>query len=184
MASKDCATFYDFMEQLANASYTNFVHLNADEVEEANIDRILSYLQLEPDQYMSLIYNLTKDNFYYGETDYPYETAIRTEDDEALLKSRLVLTEHGLCVMTNSLLDAQYSAAYMITGQLPELRTYFRPVFETKSASFFESGNNYFMLGYESFVVRTIESIVALIIIGYILIIFCHSPTYIRLMRP
>ncbi|XP_017042709.1 sodium channel protein Nach-like [Drosophila ficusphila] len=109
-------TLWDFLENLANSTYTNFQNIP----ENAEIDEIIKEIDLKPKQYMELIYNLTYDRTY----DPNERQRTRCFDGATKIHARQVLTEWGLCYLTNSELGKDYSARYFIFGKYPEPNTF------------------------------------------------------------
>lgn len=86
----------------------------------ASIESTLSELNVKPQNYMELIYNLTAD-----ETMNPNEKQrVRTVDNGANIHTRQILTEYGLCYMTNNILPEEYTSRYFIFGEYPERNIY------------------------------------------------------------
>lgn len=107
---------WDFLEHLANSTYMNF----QDIPNHSSLDRTLDQLKLSPNKYMELIYNLTADH-----TLNPVDKLrIRCIDNDEYIHSRQVLTEYGLCYLTNNQVDERYSSKYLLFGQFPELNEY------------------------------------------------------------
>ncbi|KAM7352655.1 pickpocket 10 [Cochliomyia hominivorax] len=108
--------FFDFLEHLANSTYFNFQDIPHHRTVEGTLDR----LAIKPNKYMELIYNLTAD-----ETMNPNEKQrVRTVDNGANIHTRQILTEYGLCYMTNSFLPNEYTSRYLIFGEYPDRNVY------------------------------------------------------------
>lgn len=108
--------FFDFLEHLANSTYFNFQDIPLHNTVESTLDK----LGLKPNKYMELIYNLTDDV-----TRNPNEKKrVRTVDNGANIHTRQILTEYGLCYMTNNFLPEEYTSRYLIFGEYPEKNIY------------------------------------------------------------
>ncbi|XP_017098937.2 sodium channel protein Nach [Drosophila bipectinata] len=136
--------FWDFIENLANSTYINFQNIP----ESNEIDSIIKDLDLKPEHYMELIYNLTFDSTYE-----PIEKQrTRCIDGQLNIHVRQVLTEYGLCYMGNSKLGEEYSSRYFIFGQYPEPNKYemTRKVIQYQIGSYFEKDVGHTLLGFTS----------------------------------
>lgn len=60
----------------------------------------VQFLDLQPNNYMMLIYNLTKDETKSSRE----EERIQTKLGQDFIQTEQVLTEYGICYMTNNLL--------------------------------------------------------------------------------
>ncbi|EDW76036.1 uncharacterized protein Dwil_GK14883 [Drosophila willistoni] len=141
---QDKTEFWNFMENLANSTYTNFQNIPGSD----NIDSILMNLGIKPEQYMELIYNLTFDSTYE-----PVEKLrTRSIDGQVNIHVRQVLTEYGLCYLGNSKLGKEYSSRYLIFGSYPEYNKYehSRTLLEVQLGSFFEKDVSFTLLGFTS----------------------------------
>ncbi|XP_046812638.1 uncharacterized protein LOC124421449 [Lucilia cuprina] len=136
--------FFDFLEHLANSTYINFNDIPIHKTVQGTLDKI----RLTPNRYMELIYNLTAD-----ETMNPNEKQrVRTVDNGANIHTRQILTEYGLCYLTNSFLPEEYSSRYLILGEYPEKNIYeeeaqVRPV---QQGSFPDRYIDYNFIGFQS----------------------------------
>lgn len=128
------------MEALANSTYTNFENIPQFD----SVDRILNKYNINPAQYMELIYNLTMDESYSADEPAP----VRCTDGSDDFMTMQILTEFGLCYVCNSLLGPEYSARYVIFGEYP----IFNPeTFEkTKRANFHEKEVSLSFIGFQS----------------------------------
>ncbi|XP_073821256.1 pickpocket 10 [Musca autumnalis] len=107
---------WDLLEHLANSTYMNF----QDIPNHSSLEGTLDKLQLKPNKYMELIYNLTVDH-----TLNPVDKLrIRCIDNDEYIHSRQVLTEYGLCYLTNNNIDDRYSSKYLLFGEMPEYSEY------------------------------------------------------------
>lgn len=104
---------YIFLETLANSTYFNFANITV----RPSIDSTLDRLRLRPAQYMSLIYNLTFD-FTQKEEGREH---IKLNDGFQNFFVRQVLTEFGICYLSNSYLHAEYTARYFLFGKYPKI---------------------------------------------------------------
>ncbi|XP_031616801.1 uncharacterized protein LOC116336800 [Contarinia nasturtii] len=82
--------FFAFMESLANASYESF-----DLIQHNNS---IDSLNIDPEDYMMLIYNLTQNHVLKGDGDYQ----IQAYRDSDYIRIEQVLTEKGICYTTNN----------------------------------------------------------------------------------
>uniref|UniRef100_A0A1A9W6T2 Uncharacterized protein n=1 Tax=Glossina brevipalpis TaxID=37001 RepID=A0A1A9W6T2_9MUSC len=156
-------TLRDFLEQLANSTYINFKNLP----EYASIYRTLDKLNVTPQQYMELIYNVTADMTHISVDLY----RVRCIHDNANIQVRQVLTEYGLCYLTNNYLNAKYTSHFFIYGQYPETNSLEekKPIRNVLTGSFFDKDVSYTFLGFpESTDVSTKNfMIVALLLVYY-----------------
>ncbi|XP_017075015.2 uncharacterized protein LOC108110458 [Drosophila eugracilis] len=132
---------WDFLENLANATYTNFQNIP----ESDEIDQVLKDIGLKPEKYMELIFNLTYDRTYEPN----YNERIRSQDGTNHIHVRQVLTEWGLCYMTNSRLSEKYSAQYAIFGKYPELNVFQREEIQYQHGTYFSKDAQYTILGFK-----------------------------------
>ncbi|EDV98983.1 GH13616 [Drosophila grimshawi] len=134
---------FDFLENLANSTYTNF----KDIPQYDSIDDSLQKLDIEPKDYMKLIYNLTYDGTYE-----PIEKLrIRCVDGQVILKVRQILTEFGLCYLCSSYLGEEYSSRYLIFGMYPESNKHLtsQQVVDVKRATFFDKDVGFTLMGFD-----------------------------------
>ncbi|CAD7086027.1 unnamed protein product [Hermetia illucens] len=100
---------FQFLESLANSTYENFEDIKEfKSIEQMNID---------PEDYMMLIYNLTQD---LTRTPDIY-SRVRNMNNEDHIHVEQILTEYGICYLTNSYLSEGLSAQYLITGKGPDV---------------------------------------------------------------
>ncbi|XP_030240035.1 sodium channel protein Nach [Drosophila navojoa] len=140
----DKTEFWDFLENLANSTYTNFENIPDYE----SIDHTLDLLGIKPKHYMELIYNLTFDGTYE-----PIEKLrIRCVDGQLHLKTRQILTEFGLCYLCSSYLGEEYSSRYLIFGEFPEFNKYLNKhrFVLVKKATFFDKDVGFNLMGFDT----------------------------------
>ncbi|XP_055301251.1 uncharacterized protein LOC129567903 [Sitodiplosis mosellana] len=131
--------FYEFIESLANASYESFdliQHYNS-------VDR----LNIQPENYMMLIYNLTKDQL---RGDDPNIKAVLNAD---FIRCEQVLTENGICYVSNNFLAANLSAMYILTGMHPrplKTMTFYQhfELIDVIAGNLFDGDKSYSMSGF------------------------------------
>ncbi|KAI9583924.1 hypothetical protein GQX74_010259 [Glossina fuscipes] len=147
ISDSDAKILFNFLETLANTTYSNIDYL----VGNVEIDRLLDRLQIKPENYMQLIYNLTGDNTLRFVADIPsFMDKIHTISGEFIIGTRQILTEYGLCYMTNSMLSDKYSSRYMVEGKLPDKDIQTSPShISVKKCSYFENDVNYNVLGFD-----------------------------------
>lgn len=63
-------------------------------------------MNIDPRDYMMLIYNLTRDKIRYGNI----EERVRAFRNRAFINTELILTEQGICYISNSFLSNNLSA--------------------------------------------------------------------------
>lgn len=134
------------MESLANATYTNFKNIPNNKT----IDSILDRLNITPDIYMQLIYNLTGDSSIKYKTDLnDISDKIRSTSGDYIIETRQILTEYGLCYMTNTMLKEEFTSLYLIWGEYPvnEIRG-LKSTLRVKQSSYFDSDVSYNFLGF------------------------------------
>uniref|UniRef100_A0A1I8PSK4 Uncharacterized protein n=1 Tax=Stomoxys calcitrans TaxID=35570 RepID=A0A1I8PSK4_STOCA len=137
-------TLWDFLEHLANSTYMNFEDIPAD----PSIDDILNQVQLTPNKYMEVIFNLTRNNRTNSRTD----LRIQCDHMGTFCHTRQILTEYGLCYLANSLLDEKYSSQYALFGTLPEANPYERKN-ETVAAfhiTYIDKHMDYYFIGFNT----------------------------------
>uniref|UniRef100_A0A1B0ETT1 Sodium channel protein Nach n=1 Tax=Glossina morsitans morsitans TaxID=37546 RepID=A0A1B0ETT1_GLOMM len=135
-------TLRDFLEQLANSTYINFKYLP----DYGSIYRTLDKLNVKPQQYMELIYNVTADM-----TRNPIDMyRARCIHDNANIQVRQVLTEYGLCYLTNNYLGQKYTSSFLIYGQYPDVNPFEgkKPFRKILSGSFFDKDVSYTFIGF------------------------------------
>lgn len=141
---------FEFLESLANSTYNTLKYLHTTQ----DIDELLAYFNIKPENYLSLIYNLTVDRSLKDINDVDNPAKIRATSGLQVVNSRLILTEFGLCYLFNSKLSSEYSANYMIRGG--ELQSMIDNLSQsdkyigTRASNFFASVNNYNILGLDS----------------------------------
>lgn len=154
LRGREKTEFWDFLENLANATYINFQNIP----EYDSIDGTLDSLGIRPKHYMELIYNLTFDGTYE-----PIEKIrIRCLDGQAHVRVRQILTEFGLCYLCNSYLGEEYTSRFLIFGEFPEFNKYLnlQPYVDVKQASFFDDmGYTMFGFDFEALDVRTEDNL-------------------------
>lgn len=134
------------MEKLANSTYMNFQNIPNNK----SIDLILDRLDIQPHKYMELIFNLTGDASLRYKADLKNMSyKVRSIAGELMLESRQILTEFGLCYMTNTMLSEKFSSTYMIWGELPvnEIRG-LESITRIKQSNYFDTDVSYSFLGF------------------------------------
>lgn len=141
---EDLGHLFDFLESLANSTFTNLASLRLTD----NIDQLLEYFDIKPENYLKVIYNLTEDRSLRYINDKDNFQTIRATSGLELINSRLILTENGLCYLFNSNLSPEYSASYMITGELLDSNLSSSELYiGTQSSTYFATGLSYNILG-------------------------------------
>lgn len=137
---------YQFLESLANATYSNFRNIPNNR----SIDLLLDRLNITPDIYQQLIYNLTGDDSLKTREDlHDAMDKIRSTTGEIIIQTRQILTEYGLCYMTNTLLSEKFTSSYMIWGVEPYNDIKDLPnILDVKRSSYFDSDVSYNFLGF------------------------------------
>uniref|UniRef100_A0A1I8PUC6 Uncharacterized protein n=1 Tax=Stomoxys calcitrans TaxID=35570 RepID=A0A1I8PUC6_STOCA len=150
---------FNLIEHLANSTYINFRNLPNNR----STDKLFDRIGITPNLYMELIYNLTGDDSMRTEEDLFEDKVHSNSGTEIILEARQILTEYGLCYVTNTDLSDKYSSRYMILGEVPHNylrgRQYFRKVIHT---NYFSSDTYYHFRGFgikpiDSFVHSTYE---------------------------
>uniref|UniRef100_A0A1A9UPL1 Uncharacterized protein n=1 Tax=Glossina austeni TaxID=7395 RepID=A0A1A9UPL1_GLOAU len=139
---------FNFLETLANTTYSNIDYLVGND----EVDRLLDRLHIQPENYMHLIYNLTGDDTLRFVADISnFMDKIHTISGNLIIGTRQTLTEYGLCYMTNTMLSDKYSSRYMVEGILPDKDIQTSPSYiNVKKCSYFENDVNYNVLGFDT----------------------------------
>ncbi|XP_060663029.1 acid-sensing ion channel 5 [Drosophila nasuta] len=145
---KDRTELRDFLEQLANSTYTNFENIP----EYESIDHTLKNLNIEPENYMELIYNLTWDATHSEESG-----RVRCTDGSYEIRVTQVLTEFGLCYVCNTFLGLEYSASYVLFGEYPQLNGVLNEstLLPIKHGAFFEKDTGFTLIGFTNKAIDT-----------------------------
>uniref|UniRef100_A0A1B0AJR6 Uncharacterized protein n=1 Tax=Glossina pallidipes TaxID=7398 RepID=A0A1B0AJR6_GLOPL len=148
VSDSEAKVLFNFLETLANTTYSNIDYLVGNE----EIDRLLDRLQIQPENYMKLIYNLTGDDTLRFVADISsFMDKIHTISGDLIIGTRQILTEYGLCYMTNTMLSDKYSSRYMVEGILPDKDIQTSPShINVKKCSYFENDVNYNVLGFDT----------------------------------
>lgn len=99
---------------------------------------------------MQLIYNLTGDSSIKYKTDLnDISDKIRSTSGDYIIETRQILTEYGLCYMTNTMLKEEFTSLYLIWGEYPvnEIRG-LKSTLRVKQSSYFDSDVSYNFLGF------------------------------------
>ncbi|KAG5680649.1 hypothetical protein PVAND_010143 [Polypedilum vanderplanki] len=104
--------FVDFIESLANSTYSNF-----DKIKNSTIaDAVLQRLKIEPKHYLRLIYELTEDlTIKSGDID----NKVRNRNNQEFIRVTQILTEYGICYSTNNFFTYNLSTAYLLDNKMP-----------------------------------------------------------------
>ncbi|XP_058122437.1 sodium channel protein Nach [Anopheles ziemanni] len=137
------AELFEFLESLANSSFFNFEDIKHSE----KVDSLLEMLQIRPENYMNLIYNLTRDLTRIDDT----ELRVRTQSNLEFLRTYQTLTEYGICYTTNSFISSNLTASLLLTGkQLPEDEFYSTRIVHTvRFGNLFDGDITYSFIGFE-----------------------------------
>lgn len=147
LLEEDKQLLFDFLEHLANSTYFNFDKFP---VYDEKLDNILYDLFIVPSNYMELIYNLTLDYTQLSDEQYRVRNLFDLEE----INVRQVLTEYGLCYLSNSYLNAKYSAHYLIFGEFSNEQELTKdiakdPGISVLQGTFFDSDINYNFIGFD-----------------------------------
>lgn len=112
LSTENAELLFDFLEHLANSTYFN---LNQFPAYNISLDNLLDDLNIIPNNYMELIYNLTIDYTQYIGEQYRVQSFFDLEK----IKVRQILTEYGICYLANSYLNLKYSSYYSIFAEFP-----------------------------------------------------------------
>ncbi|XP_058056476.1 sodium channel protein Nach [Anopheles bellator] len=139
----DQMEFFRFLESLANSSYFNFENIHHNE----NVDRVLEVLQLQPDNYMKTIYNLTRDLSRLDDT----ELRVRTQSNLEYLRTLQTLTEYGICYTTNSFISSNLTASLLLVGRQKPPDAFYstRVVHDVRFGNLFDGDITYSFIGFE-----------------------------------
>uniref|UniRef100_A0A182SHV8 Uncharacterized protein n=1 Tax=Anopheles maculatus TaxID=74869 RepID=A0A182SHV8_9DIPT len=140
---EDQAELYDFLESLANSSYFNFENIKHSD----NVDSMLDMLQIKPENYMMVIYNLTRDLTRLDDT----ELRVRTQSNLEYLRTYQTLTEYGICYTTNSFISSNLTASLLLTGKQTPLDDFYmsRVVHNVRYGNLFDGDITYSFIGFE-----------------------------------
>ncbi|XP_049548324.1 sodium channel protein Nach [Anopheles darlingi] len=132
-----------FLESLANSSYFNFGNIYHNE----KVDRLVEMLQLVPENYMKVIYNLTRD---LSQLDDP-ELRVRTQSNLEFLRTYQTLTEYGICYTTNSFISSNLTASLLLEGRAKPLDHFYstRVVRDVRFGNLFDGDITYSFIGFE-----------------------------------
>uniref|UniRef100_A0A182WGM4 Sodium channel protein Nach n=1 Tax=Anopheles minimus TaxID=112268 RepID=A0A182WGM4_9DIPT len=140
---EDQAELFDFLESLANSSYFNFGNIKHSD----NVDSMLDMLQIKPENYMNIIYNLTRDLTRLADT----ELRVRTQSNLEFLRTYQTLTEYGICYTTNSFVSSNLTASLLLTGKQSPLDDFYlsRVVHNVRYGNLFDGDITYSFIGFE-----------------------------------
>uniref|UniRef100_A0A182QP75 Sodium channel protein Nach n=1 Tax=Anopheles farauti TaxID=69004 RepID=A0A182QP75_9DIPT len=140
---EDQAELFDFLESLANSSFFNFDSIK----HSAKVDQLLDVLQIHPESYMQVIYNLTRDLSRLDDT----ELRVRTQSNLEFLRTYQTLTEYGICYTTNSFISSNLTASLLLTGKQPPPDDFYstRVVHNVRYGNLFDGDITYSFIGFE-----------------------------------
>lgn len=123
ISGSDKDEFNVFIESMANVTYESLHLINAPKSIEVYLDKkgknkngyslnkcycsFKQKLNIKPEDYMMLIFNLTRDQLRD-----PIEWRVRSIRNQEFINSEQVLTEHGICYVSNSFIAKNLSAKY------------------------------------------------------------------------
>uniref|UniRef100_A0A8W7P7G8 Uncharacterized protein n=2 Tax=gambiae species complex TaxID=44542 RepID=A0A8W7P7G8_ANOCL len=134
---------FDFLESLANSTFINFQNIKHSD----NVDSLLDVLQIQPENYMKIIYNLTRDLTRLDDT----ELRVRTQSNLEFLRTHQTLTEYGICYTTNSFISSNLTASLLLTGRELPLDDFYstRTVHNVRYGNLFDGDITYSFIGFE-----------------------------------
>uniref|UniRef100_A0A182NBU8 Sodium channel protein Nach n=1 Tax=Anopheles dirus TaxID=7168 RepID=A0A182NBU8_9DIPT len=140
---EDQAELFDFLESLANSTYFNFENIKHN----AKVDQLLDMLHIHPENYMQVIYNLTRDLSRLDDT----ELRVRTQSNLEYLRTYQTLTEYGICYTTNSFISSNLTASLLLTGRQPPPDDFYstRVVHNVRYGNLFDGDITYSFIGFE-----------------------------------
>ncbi|XP_040172013.1 sodium channel protein Nach isoform X2 [Anopheles arabiensis] len=140
---EDQAELFDFLESLANSTFINFQNIKHSD----NVDSLLDVLQIQPENYMKIIYNLTRDLTRLDDT----ELRVRTQSNLEFLRTHQTLTEYGICYTTNSFISSNLTASLLLTGRELPLDDFYstRTVHNVRYGNLFDGDITYSFIGFE-----------------------------------
>ena len=101
---QDREELFAFLESLANSTYINFQNIK----NFSSTDAMLARLNIKPENYMKLIFDLTEDLTLRDSA----EMKVRNVNNLEYIKCIQVLTENGICYSTNNFLAPNLSTRF------------------------------------------------------------------------
>lgn len=138
------------MESLANSTYSNFENIR----NSSNTDKILNSLNIQPKDYMMLIYNLTEDLTKRG---FSVDDKVRSVSGEKFLYVFQILTENGICYTASNHVARNMSTAILLERRdpYPERND---SIIEVRKVNIFEGDVNVNFLGFDTAVTSYFHS--------------------------
>lgn len=153
MSEDEKKEFYEFLESLANSTYSNFQKIK----NTSNTDKILQKLRIQPADYLSLIYNLTED---LTRKEGTIEVKVRNVNNQEFIKATQVLTEHGICYVTNNLLAVNLSTSLLMENKIYPDDPYYKKfnLHDIRFGNLFDGDMSYSFIGFPSAIVIYLHS--------------------------
>lgn len=136
---------FPFLESLANSTYINFQNIK----NTSNTDAILGKLNVTPAGYLKLIYSLTED---YTKRPGNVEMKIRTINNLDFIRASQILTEFGICYMTNNFLTRNLSMSYLMEKKLQSDESFMKKstIHDVRFGNLFDGDMTYSFIGFPS----------------------------------
>lgn len=130
---------------MANSTYINFQDIK----DSPTTEEVLSKLKIRPENYATLIFNLTDD---LTRTALVYETKVKNVNNLEHIRTTQVLTEYGICYTTNNFLAANFSAPWIIEQKIQEEDPFFRnsKLYNVRFGNLFDGDMTYSFIGFQT----------------------------------
>ncbi|CAO1394018.1 unnamed protein product [Diamesa hyperborea] len=145
IAEEDRVDFFNFVESLANSTYINFQDIK----DSPSTEEVLRKLKVKPENYATLIYNLTEDlTRKTGNT----ELKVRNVNNMEYIRTTQVQTEFGICYTTNNFLAANLSATWIIEQKVQPEDPFYRTskLYDVRFGNLFDGDMTYSFIGFET----------------------------------
>lgn len=137
--------FFEFLESLANASFVNFHNIKST----PKTDEILQRLNIQPKDYLRLIYDLTED---LTKSEGNLEFKVRNVNNLEFIRVIQVLTEYGICYSTNNYLATNLSTSLLLEKKMPVDDNFYKKVklHEVRYGNLFDGEVTFSFIGYRT----------------------------------
>lgn len=145
IAEEERADFFEFVESLANSTYINFQNIKDTQTTE----EILRKLKIRPENYATLIFNLTVDLTRVAKNP---ELKVRNVNNLEFIRTTQVLTEYGICYTTNNFLASNFSAPWIIEQKIQPEDIFYRneKLYDVRFGNLFDGDMTYSFIGFEN----------------------------------
>ncbi|CAO1409477.1 unnamed protein product [Diamesa serratosioi] len=137
--------FFEFMESLANSTYINFENIKDTQA----TNQILKKLKILPENYATLIYNLTDNLITLHEN---IDFRVRNVNNLDFIRAIQVQTEFGICYSTNNFLAPNLSASWIIEKKIEADHPYYRnfKLHDVRFGNLFDGDMTYSFIGFDT----------------------------------